>query len=136
MAETEKQKILIVDDDRVLTKVLKDGILAKRGDKYDVVTAFDGEEGLRVAQDIFPALILLDMVMPKMGGIGFLEELRKDSRFADTPIIIGTQVSDIEQMSKAVALGVNGYIIKSEFSLDNIIKQVEEVLENKERELL
>jgi len=128
MAETEKQKILIIDDDRVLSKVLKDGILAKRGDKYDVVTAVDGEEGLKVAQEVFPALILLDMVMPKMGGIEFLEELRKDARFAETPIIIGTQVSDIEQMSKAVALGVKGYIIKSEFSIDNIVKQVEEVL--------
>jgi len=136
MAGTEKQKILIVDDDRVLSKVLKDGIIAKKGDKYDVVAAFDGEEGLKVAQDIFPSLIILDMVMPKMGGIEFLEELRKDSRFTDTSIIIGTQVSDIEQMSKAVALGVKGYIIKSEFSLDNIIKQVEEVLENKEKELL
>ncbi|HEC30832.1 MAG TPA: response regulator [Candidatus Yonathbacteria bacterium] len=128
MTETDKQKILIVDDDRVLSKVIKDGILAKKGDMYDVTVAFDGEEGLKVAQEIFPALILLDIVMPKMGGIEFLEKLREDSRFIDTPIIIGTQVSDIEQMSKAVTLGVKGYIIKAEFSVENIIKQVEEVL--------
>lgn len=132
MAEIEKQKILIVDDDRVLCKVLKDGILAEKGDKYDVVVAFDGEEGLKVAQETFPVLILLDMVMPKMGGIEFLEKLREDSRFADTPIIIGTQVSDIDQMSKAVTLGVKGYIIKAEFSVENIVKQVEEVLEKSE----
>ncbi len=128
MTETDKQKILIGDDDRVLSKVIKDGILAKKGDMYDVTVAFDGEEGLKVAQEIFPALILLDIVMPKMGGIEFLEKLREDSRFIDTPIIIGTQVSDIEQMSKAVTLGVKGYIIKAEFSVENIIKQVEEVL--------
>ncbi len=128
MTETEKQKILIVDDDRVLSKVIKDGILSEKGNKYDVVVAFDGEEGLKVAREIFPALILLDMVMPKMGGIEFLEKLREDDRFVDTPIIIGTQISDIEQMSKAVALGVKGYIIKAEFSVENIVKQVEGVL--------
>jgi CheY-like chemotaxis protein len=128
MTAEEKRKILIVDDDRVLSKVLKDGILAQKGDRYDVITAFDGEEGLKAAQEHFPALILLDMIMPKMGGIEFLTELRKDPRFSDTPVLIGTQVSDIDQMSKAVSLGVKGYIIKSEFSIDNIVKQVEEVL--------
>ena len=132
MEHMEKQKILIVDDDRVISKVIKDGILAQKGEEYDVVTAFDGEEGLKAAEEHSPALILLDMVMPKVGGIEFLEQLRGNPKLAAIPVLIGTQVADIEQMSRAVELGVKGYIIKSEFSIENIVKQVEEVLAKEE----
>lgn len=119
------KKILIIDDDRIFAKVLKDGLVLKRKEDYSVTTAADGEEGFALAQKEKPDLIVLDLVMPKLGGAEFLQKLRTDGDIANTPVIIGTQLSDMDEMSKLVELGVKGYIIKSESSLEQIIKQID-----------
>ncbi len=122
------KKILIIDDDRIFSKILKDGLIAGGNGKYEVVTAFDGEEGFTVAMEEKPDLIMLDMMMPKVTGIEFLRKYRKEEIGKDTPVIVETQLSDLEKMSEGVELGVRGYIIKSDYSLDTILRQVEDIL--------
>lgn len=122
------KKILIVDDDKIFSKILRDGLLAGGNGKYEVFTAFDGDEGLEVAEREKPDLVMLDMMMPKVTGIEFLKKFREEEWGKDTPVIVETQLSDLEKMSEGVALGVRGYIIKSDYSLDTILRQVEDIL--------
>ena len=75
-----------------------------------------------------PDLIMLDMMMPKVTGIEFLRKYRKEESGKNAPVIVETQLSDLEKMSEGVELGVRGYIIKSDYSLDTILRQVEDIL--------
>ena len=68
------------------------------------------------------------MIMPKVTGIEFLRKYRKEESGKNTPVIVETQLSDLEKMSEGVELGVRGYIIKSDYSLDTILRQVEDIL--------
>ena len=120
-------RILIIDDDKIFSKILRDGLVAGGQGKYEVVTAFDGEEGFEVAERERPDLIMLDLMMPKVTGIECLKKIRAEEWGQDTPVIVETQLSDLEKMSEGVELGVRGYIIKSDYSIDAILRQVGDV---------
>lgn len=122
------KKILIVDDDKILSKILRDAFQTHAVDKYEVISAFDGEEGLTLALEQKPDLIMLDLVMPKLSGIDFLKKLRADERGKNIPVLVATQVSDMEKMSEGMELGVRGYIIKADYSVKEILSQIDEVL--------
>src|SRR3989344_5975909 len=122
------KKILIVDDDKILSKILRDGLVAGGQGKYEVFSAFDGEEGFEVALREKPDLIMTDLIMPKVTGIEFLKKLRAEDWGKDIPVIMETQLSDLENMSEGMELGVKGYIIKSDYSLDTIFRQVDDIL--------
>lgn len=121
------KKILIIDDDKIFSKILRDGLVAGGQGKYEVVTAFDGEEGFEAASRERPDLIMLDLMMPKVNGMECLKKIRAEEWGQDTPVIVETQLSDLEKMSEGVELGVRGYIIKSDYSIDAILRQVGDV---------
>ncbi len=120
------KKILIIDDDKIFSKILRDGLISSGKREYEIISAFDGEEGFEVASREKPDLIMLDVMMPKVDGIEFLRKLRAEEWGKEMPVIMETQVSDIEKMSEGVQLGVQGYILKSDYSLDAILRQVED----------
>lgn len=122
------KKILIIDDDKILSKILRDTFQTHAPDKYEVISAFDGEVGLTMALEQKPDLIMLDLVMPKLSGIEFLKKLREDERGKNIPVLVATQVSDLAKMSEGMELGVRGYIIKADYSIKEILSQIEEVL--------
>ena len=122
------KKILVVDDDKIFSKILRDGLAAGGNGKYEILAAFDGEEGFETAEKERPDLILLDLVMPKMGGIETLKKIRGEDWGKDIPVIVETQLSDIESMGEGVALGVRGYLVKADYSLEDILSQIEEIL--------
>lgn len=123
-----QKKILIVDDNLTFTRLLSDALSAKPS--YMVETASDGEEGLQKALNSKPDLILLDLVMPKMGGIEVLKKLRQDKSFDATQIYILTQLADEQKMVETVSLKVRGYILKAEQSIMNIVDMVETALQS------
>lgn len=122
------KKILIIDDDKIFSKILRDWLIAGGGGNYEVVTAFDGGQGFEVAEKERPALIMLDLMMPNINGIEFLKKLRTEEWGKDIPVIVETQLSDIGKMSEGVELGVRGYIIKSDYSMEAILRQIEDIL--------
>lgn len=126
-----KRKILIIDDDKIFSKVLKDSLCKRKERECVVVNAYDGEEGLKKAREEKPDLIISDLMMPKVGGIEFVKKLKLEKDLSNIPILISTQVSDIDKISEATLLGVNGYIIKANYSLDSIVKQVDDILNDK-----
>ena len=118
------KKILIVDDDPTFIKVIHDK-LSSIG--YDIISAKDGEEGLKMALEGKPDLVLLDIKMPKLDGIGFLKALKEKKDVDQVPVLITSNLGTVDQISEGIALGVKGYIIKSNESLDTIVKEVENV---------
>jgi len=83
------------------------------------------------AKDEKPDLIILDLMMPKVGGIDFLKKMKMQEGVQNTPVIISSQISDIEKISEGMELGIKGYIVKADYSLESIIKQVKDILDDK-----
>jgi DNA-binding NarL/FixJ family response regulator len=122
------KKILIIDDDKIFSKVLKDSLCTNDREECVVVNTYDGEEGLTAAREEKPDLIISDLMMPKMDGIEFIKKIKLESELSDVPILISTQVPDMDKISEAIALGVKGYIIKADYTLEDIVKQVDGLL--------
>ncbi len=105
--------ILIVEDDAALNDAYK-LILKKEGHKVSV--AHDGEEGLEKLASIKPDLILLDLLMPKLDGIGFLKQYRTRFEGKDTKVVILTNLDQDKEISEALSLGAYKYIVKARTS--------------------
>ncbi|MEE9192351.1 MAG: response regulator [Candidatus Aerophobetes bacterium] len=86
-----KAKILVIDDDPDLVEALK--IILETG-SYRVISAFDGEEGLRRVKEENPDLIILDLLLPKEDGDVLCRELKADPRYANVPILVLTAVAE------------------------------------------
>ena len=118
-----KKTILIVEDEEPLQLVLND-VLAVEG--YNVLEAKDGLEGLEVATKEHPDLILLDILMPKMGGLEMLKKLREDEWGKKVPVIVLTNLSDNEDVAKAMEGDVFEYFVKTDIKIDEVIKRIKE----------
>jgi len=122
MSETSK-KILIVEDDKAFLWILKQSF-ASQG--FTVVSAEDGEDGLKMAEAEKPDLMLLDIMMPKMDGIEVAKQMKLKG--VNIPIIFLTNMSDMEHMSKALETLPSDYIIKSDVPIDKIVAGVKKKL--------
>ena len=121
MAEAHK-KILIVDDTKSYLWILSQ-TFAK--EEFIVSTAENGEEGLALAKEEKPDLILLDITMPKMDGITMAKKLQEDG--IQIPIIFLTNMSDLEHVSEAMQTSKD-YIVKADTSVDDVVIRVKEKL--------
>jgi DNA-binding response OmpR family regulator len=121
----EKKKLLIVEDENTLLKALKDKFL-KEG--YVVLTAGDGAVGLELALTEHPDLILLDIVMPIMDGMSVLKKLRSNEWGKDVPVILLTNLNMAEKVADALDKGAYDYLVKSDWSLEEVAKKVHDRL--------
>jgi len=119
------KKILIIEDEEILSDLLKKK-LTQAG--YDVSVAEDGVEGVNQAKESVPDLILLDIVMPKMGGFEVMKELQKEEELAKIPVIIISNSGQPVELDLAQKLGVKDWLIKTDFDpqevLDKVVKQI------------
>jgi len=127
MNEEKKKKILIIEDDRSLQTALVEA-LTQEG--YETVSALDGEEGIQKAAFEKPDLILLDIVLPKKNGYELLAEIKKGPQ-KDIPVMILTNLEEIENIQQALDLGATTFMIKSDYSLKDIVEKVQESFLNK-----
>jgi CheY-like chemotaxis protein len=103
------RRILIVDDNAPSRELIRT-VLEKSG--YVVNEAADGREGVRLAREVRPDLILMDLQMPALDGFGTLEEIRGDPRFADLPIVALTANAMQGDREKALGAGFTSYLSK------------------------
>ena len=103
-----KQKVLIIDDEKTNLKILS-GILK---DEVEVILAKDGETGFCKAKELFPDLILLDVIMPKLTGFEVIEKLKNEASTSNIPVIFVTGQLDVQQEEKGLELGACDYIQK------------------------
>jgi len=122
MVDPTKQKILIIEDDRALQSAMVE-MLSQEG--YETTSAYDGEEGARKAQAEKPDLILLDLILPKKDGYEVLAEIKKGPN-KNIPVLILTNLEEIENVQKALDLGAKTFMVKSDYSLRDIIEKIKE----------
>jgi len=118
-------QILIVEDESVLQQSLVNKI---QRDGWQASSALNGEEGLRSLKRKKPDLILLDIRMPKMGGLEMLKEVRKKYDKKELPVIILTNYDEKENVSRSLELGAEIFLVKANYSLDDIMEKIKEVL--------
>lgn len=104
-----RKKILLVDDSP--TAILWQRLILE-DDPYDILVATDGEECVRVAKAERPDLVLLDVVMPRMGGFEALRALRAESTLHGMPILMVTTRSEMPNVMEGYESGCNEYITK------------------------
>ncbi len=121
-----KKKILLAEDDRFLRRACETA-LTRRG--MTVVAAEDGEQALALIRSERPDLILLDLLMPKMTGIEVLRALKADAGISSIPVLILSNSSRELEMHDAEKLGVIGYFIKANFSLQELVDRIAEMVE-------
>ena len=119
------KKILIVDDEQDIVESLK---FVLEANNYTCYTADNGEDGLRLAKDIVPDLIILDVMMPKINGSEISRLLKSDAKYKNIPILMVTARSQEEDRLIGEETGADEYITKP-FELDEVVKKVEEYLE-------
>lgn len=123
---SQKQKILIVEDDQYIRE-LYEGILAEAG--YEVMSANDGQEGLIKLQDAQYNLVLLDVMMPHLDGIGVLKELhKKHEKGLPFKVILLTNLAHDSVIQEALDLGAIACLTKSELNPDEFLVQVQKYL--------
>lgn len=119
-------KILIVEDEYSQRKALSDSLNRK---KYTVIEACDGEQGLAVALQEHPDIILLDIRMPKMDGMAMMHALRKDVWGKKVPIIILTNYdTKDDQLAQIVIDEPSYYLLKADNSIKQILEKIHEIL--------
>ena len=119
-------RILLVEDDRFLRRACEVS-LRQRG--FVVTTAADGEEALRKVRAEVPDLILLDLLMPKMTGTEVLKALRAEEATREIRVLILSNSSREQDVEEIKALGVSGYFVKADLSLQALGDMVARLLE-------
>lgn len=123
-------KILIVEDDQALNDAYS-MILSKHG--YEVQTASDGEEAIKKASEFTPDLILLDMRMPILDGLGFLEKYKKSGKKNQAKILVFSNLDSRKDVDEAFRLGADKYIVKAWASPKELVQLVSDILSSSDK---
>lgn len=119
------KKILIIEDEATLQKALMDFLTQEQ---FEVLSALDGERGLELALSGNPDLILLDIILPKKDGYEVLEELKRNEKTKNIPVILLTNLESSEDIQKAFEKGAKTYLVKSDYKLQDILGKIKENL--------
>ena len=119
--ERAPARILVVDDS-ITSRTLEQSVLAAAG--YDVVTAVDGAEAWRTIERQEFALVVSDVEMPHLDGIGLCERIRASTRTASLPVILVTSLDEPAQRARGMEAGADAYITKSSFDQDTLLDTV------------
>jgi two-component system chemotaxis sensor kinase CheA len=123
---TRQRHTVLVVDDSYSTREIERSILEL--ENYHVVTAGDGLDGLEKLQQHQVDLIITDIRMPRLDGLGFVERVRQQPQHARTPIIVVSTVDDSETRQQFIAKQVNSFIVKADFERGNLAAEVNKLL--------
>lgn len=125
--------VLIVEDDVSLAKMYS---IKFRNEMFSVLVANDGAKGLQLAASGKPNIILLDMMLPKYSGIEFLEQLQQHSHAAPVPILALSNLTDKQEVDRAMKLGVKEYLVKAMNTPEDVVNKVKQYLYPRQTEKL
>ena len=123
----ETKKILLAEDDVFMLEIMSEK-LRKNG--FEVNIAKDGEDCMRVLLSSRPDIVLLDILMPKIDGFEILRRMRESESLSNIPVVILSNLGQKEEIQRALNLGVKDYIIKSNFTTNEIVEKINAVLRN------
>ena len=119
------KNILIIEDDEFLRSLINRKLSAEG---YNMISAIDGEEGIKKVLAEKPDLVLLDLILPNEDGFEVLSKIKADPKVSQIPIIILSNSSQKEDIDKGMKLGAADYIIKAQFTPEEIVEKVKNIL--------
>ncbi|MEK7120267.1 MAG: response regulator [Patescibacteria group bacterium] len=119
------KKILFIEDEKSLQEILGQA-LKQQG--FEVKEALNGQDGLDLVAKFDPDLILLDLILPKLNGFEVLEKIKGNEATKNIPVIILTNLENSEDIQRVLELGAFDYLVKSNYSLNEIINKVKGAL--------
>jgi DNA-binding response OmpR family regulator len=117
--------ILIIEDEKAILTALTTKLKAVG---FEVITAENGSDGVKTAIEKHPDLILLDMVLPMLDGLSVLDQLRSDAWGKEVPVIVLTNLTQVEAEEESKARGVSAYLIKTDWKLTDVLQKIKDVL--------
>ena len=121
----KKHEVVIVDDNKEFCKLLKENL---EEENFNVVNmAHNGKGGLKILKDKIPDILILDLIMPELDGIGVIEEIKKNNKFDEMKIVVLTAFGQEEFTKKVVSLGADYYIMKP-FDLDKLNERLKQLM--------
>ena len=122
------KRILFIEDEAALQKTFGE-IIGQEG--YEMISALNGEIGLKLAKTKKPDLILLDLILPKIHGFEVLKKLKEDETTKNVPIIVLTNLEGIGDVEKAIELGATTYLVKTQYKLEELVDRIKKALNEK-----
>lgn len=120
------KKILIVEDEKMLGEMYRDKFIQAG---FEVLWAGSAEEGIEAVPKMMPDLILLDMLLPRANGIGFMGWLKKDKDFSSIPVVAFSNYDDPKTKKEAAELGIKEYLIKTNHTPQQIVDKIKTYFE-------
>ncbi|MBI5912976.1 response regulator [Candidatus Azambacteria bacterium] len=124
--EKKDAKILIVEDDIMLNKIYQTKLTLLG---YQVLAAYDGDEGLTMMGEHQPHLVLLDLMLPKKNGFEVLEAAKQDVKISRIPVIILSNLGQGGDIQKGMELGAVDFLVKSNVKLEAVVDKIGIVLQ-------
>jgi DNA-binding response OmpR family regulator len=121
----KNRKILIIEDEQALVKLIKS---AFKSLNFEVIMALTAKEGLAKAKKEQPVIILLDMLLPEENGFDCLKDLKDNPETKNIPVIILSNLGQIEEINQGLALGAVDYLVKAEMTLNEVISKILEFI--------
>ncbi|MBI2773784.1 MAG: response regulator [Chloroflexi bacterium] len=121
--------MLIVEDDSDLGAAIVEHI---RDEGLDAKLARDGDQAMRMVDSLTPAVMVLDLMMPRRDGFSVLRELRSDGRIATLPVIVVTAIFGLSERLYATELGAADYVTKP-FEIDDLVTRIVALLPSDQR---
>lgn len=118
-------KILIVEDEDILSRVLKEKL---EKEKLTVDTVMNGNNVISSVKSFKPDLILLDIVLPKINGLEILGQIRADQSIANIPVLVLSNLGDDQSIKAALKLGAVDYFVKTQHPLNEIVEKIKDNL--------
>ena len=119
------KKILLIEDEQALRELYRDWLLL---DGYEVIEATDGVAGVEAIFHQHPALVVLDIMLPKKDGFEVLKEIRRNPKTRNLPVLILTSLDQGFEKQQGSKLGANLYIVKTDLSPDRLQSAVRDLL--------
>jgi DNA-binding response OmpR family regulator len=119
----QEKKVLSIEDDAFLSSLVAGKLIEN---SFSVTTANTGADGIAKAKEVLPHIILLDLMLPDMGGFDILQNLKADPATAHIPVIILSNLGGREEIEKSVELGADSYLIKSNVLPQEVAEMVQQ----------
>jgi len=119
-------KILVIEDDKFLRELMVRKLASEPG--FEILSAIDGENGLKSMKEQKPEVVLLDLILPGIGGFDVLAKMKEDMALADIPVIILSNLGQQEDVDKGMQLGAVDFMIKAHFTPNEIVEKIRQVL--------
>lgn len=121
----QDKKILIIEDDDFLRSL---AVTKLQKSNFTVVTASNGEEGLTVFEQSQPSLVILDLMLPTMSGFEVLQVMNEKGFLKNTKVVVFSNLGDDEDITKCMSMGATDYLVKANFTLDELVQKVESLV--------